>query len=66
MKINLLQRFITQNVHLAKNRKKSIFFSISMIIFAKICISNDYKGFILLFVHPAVFQAQRKKLRGKK
>ena len=24
-----------------------------MIIFAKICISNDYRGFILLFVHPA-------------
>ena len=24
-----------------------------MIIFAKICISDDYKGFILLFVHPA-------------
>ena len=24
-----------------------------MIIFAKICISDDYRGFILLFVHPA-------------
>ena len=24
-----------------------------MIIFAKICISNNYKDFILLFVHPA-------------
>ena len=24
-----------------------------MIIFAKICISDDYNGFILLFVHPA-------------
>ena len=26
-----------------------------MIIFAKICISDDYRGFILLFVHPAFF-----------
>ena len=26
-----------------------------MIIFAKICISNDYRSFILLFVHPAEF-----------
>ena len=26
-----------------------------MIIFAKICISDDYRGFILLFVHPADF-----------
>lgn len=25
-----------------------------MIIFAKICISDDYRGFILLFVHPAL------------
>ena len=33
--------------------KKKHFFSISMIIFAKICISDDYRGFILLFVHPA-------------
>ena len=24
-----------------------------MIIFAKICISNDYREFILLFVQPA-------------
>ena len=24
-----------------------------MIIFAKICISDDYRGFILLFVHLA-------------
>ena len=24
-----------------------------MIIFAKICKSNNYKGFVLLFVHPA-------------
>lgn len=24
-----------------------------MIIFAKRCISDDYGGFILLFVHPA-------------
>ena len=29
------------------------FFSISMIIFAKICKSKYYKDSILLFVHPA-------------
>jgi hypothetical protein len=29
--------------------------SISMIIFAKICISDDYRGFIPLFVHTAEF-----------
>ena len=34
-------------------RKKSIFFSISMIIFAKICISIHCANFILRNVHPA-------------
>ena len=38
-----------------RNRRPAnkAFFRTSMIIFAKICISDDYKGFILLFVHPA-------------
>ena len=40
--------------HIGRTTKKH-FFSISMIIFAKICISDDYRGFILLFVHPANF-----------
>lgn len=31
----------------------NVFFSTSIIIFAKTCISDDYKGFILLSVHPA-------------
>ena len=38
-----------------RNRRpaNNTFFSTSIIIFAKICISDDYNGFILLFVHPA-------------
>jgi len=35
------------------SRRKSIFFSISMIIFAKIRISIDYKDFITQNVQPA-------------
>ena len=35
-------------------------FTLSLIIFAKICISDDYRGFILLFVHPA--SSNKKKL----
>ena len=30
-----------------------------MIIFTKICISDDYRGFILLFVHPAFFAIEQ-------
>ena len=38
-----------------KSHKKSIFLSISTIIFTKICKSIDYKNFILLNVHLADF-----------
>ena len=31
-----------------------------MIIFAKICKSNNYKGFVLLFVHPAKTENRQK------
>ena len=41
------------------------FFSISMIIFAKICISDDYRDFILLFVHPALFGVNERNPRGR-
>ncbi|MBR0029673.1 MAG: hypothetical protein IJP55_05455, partial [Bacteroidales bacterium] len=37
------------------SHKKSIFFSISVIIFAKICISIRYKDFITQNVQPANF-----------
>gem|GEM_PF-1981281 len=39
-----------------RQRIARIFFSIPMIIFAKICIPDDYRGFILLFVQLPDFK----------